>query len=1084
MINGRRRMVCMSAIVVSALMLVVSIGMAQVTSSSIAGTVRDPQGAVVPGARITVKSVETGQVRTVETSPTGEYRVSMLSPGTYSVTVGKEGFKTSVQDVTLQIRQVGTVNFALTIGSPTQTVSVTARAPVLQRETSEAGTVITGSQVRNLPLNVRQFMQLAFLVPMVVPAYNDFRSNEVNRGTAVAAGAGSRPEDNDYMIDGFDNEENGRNSFAVNVPVDSVREFKVETGMTPAEFGHGGGTVINVVTRAGTNQFHGSAYEYLRNDKLDSRPFFQPQVSPLKLNQFGAALGGPIKKDKLFFFENYEGYREAAAGNPTVGKVPTLDERNGTFTTPIYDPITKQPFSQNQLPSGDFNQISENILKFIPLPNNPGDPARNFIVGRPSAATDRDFNVIRVDYNGPGSRNTINGRYLLDNEMSNTPPVLPPPANSGGRDFTLKAKMAGVDWNYILSPKLLNHFMVGFLRYHNILATANSYKQDLITPSGITNTLSAVDPLFWAAPSIGIPGFLMTSEVTPNYRTTDDYQLGDSVSWIVGKHSLKMGADLRDIREYMFYTGGNGGWTFADGFTGNNFADFLMGLPSSVSKTARATQWNSKVFYFGGYVQDDWRATSKLTLNLGVRYEIETPINQQDHCGLDFNPSTATMLIPNACINKSEIQDFYTRIRQDVKFQFTNYSAPYNADTNNIAPRVGFAYSFLPNTVLRGGYGIFYGAPQVESLASTNDYAPNTLRPIWTSDPTIPTISYNPEGAVSGEEALATAPLTIFPFISRNFPYGKTQTWNLNIEHRFGSSLLFQVMYQGSDTVNLLQFDNIDARAPGPGNVQQLLPYPQFARIQNEAMWARANFNGISAELSEREWHGFSYLISFTHSRSIDDASTLNQGPQWTDPFHKLQTATGPSDFNVPNRFSASYSYELPIGHGRRFASGTSGVTEKLIAGWGVRGITTFQTGLPQSPGMSLSRTGICAAACTARPDRIGNGNLAKDVRTINRFYDVSAFRLLAPGGIDARVGNAGRNILTGPGINNFDISIFKDTNITEHQTLQFQWNMFNAFNHPQFTNPSTSVESPGTFGVITGARDPRIMQVVLRYIF
>lgn len=867
-----------------------SLALAQQTTGTIAGTVQDPSNAVIPGVRITATNQETRLSRTAITDAQGEYRIPFLPIGTYTVRAETKGFVTQVhKDITLEILEVRSVDFSLQVGSVSQTVTVSGQVPLLDAQTSESGQVIRGAQIVNLPLNVRQFMQLAFLAPMTIPAANDYRSTEVNRGTDVPAGAGQRPEDNDYQIDGIDNREAGRNNFAISAPVDSIAEFKVQTGVAPAQF-RGGGTTINVVTRGGTNEYHGAAYEYLRNDAADARPFFSSAKTPLKRNQFGGALGGPIVKNKLFIFGNYEGFRQAATGNPPVGQVFTQAERNGDFSslsTPLIDPTTHLPFPGNVIPAGDINPISANILKLVPLPNNPSDPARNFIFnGQPSALTTYNQLVLRSDYDR-GTKDTIYGTYLFDQENTGTPPVLPPPTNSGGTNLHLRAQGATLHWNHIISPTLINSFDFGYTRYNNLLSTLNSFKQNFIQAVGITNTFSATDPLFWGAPSISIPGYLMPSEATPNFRTTGIIDGDDSVMWIHGKHSVRMGGELRWTREWMFFSSGNGSTAFDNNFTGNNVADFLLGLPSSVSKEANAPTWNSTVPYVATYIQDDWRVAPKLTLNLGLRYEVEGALRQSGNCGLDFNPVTATMLVSTHCVSLPAIQSFYQNIRPDIKLSTYPQSTAYNADTNNFGPRFGFAYHMLPKTVVRGGYGIFYAAPQIESLASTNQFAPLTLAPIWTSSPTVPTLTYNPEGSVSPEEALKNAPLTIFPFLSRNFPYGQIQEWNLTVEQQVTPSLVASAIYQGSRTVNLLLFDNIDAHAPGPGNVQSQLPYPQFARIQDEDMWGAAEFNGLSFRLEQRPWHGLLYLAEYTYSKSLDNASTLNVGPTWTDPFHK-----------------------------------------------------------------------------------------------------------------------------------------------------------------------------------------------------
>jgi hypothetical protein len=944
--------------------------------------------------------------------------------------------------------------------------------------------VIKTEQVVSMPLSARQFMQLAFLAPMATPATGDFRSTEINRDTAMPAAAGQRPEQNNYQIDGVDNRESGRNSLALGASVEAISEFKVQTGLAPAEFGRGGGVIINVATKSGTNQFHGSAFEFLRNDKFDARPFFSSRVNPLKRNQFGGALGGPIRTDKLFFFGNYEGFREAATGNPTVGRVPTAAERSGTFSTAVADPLNNRtPFPNNQIPTARFDPISRSILDLVPQVNNPGDPARNFIFNdMPSGRINRDYAVGRVDWNA-GMKDTLYGRYLFNEEKLRNPPALPAPANSGGRDFRLRGQSASVNWNHVLSSTFVNSLNVGYTRYRNVLATLNSFVRDYITPSGIRNTLSATDPLFWAAPSISVPGFLFPSEVTPNYRTMNQYQITENATWNRGRHTFKFGADLRQIRTAMFYTGGNGTWSFANRYTGDNLADYLLGFASSVSKTARATLWGSKINYGGVYFQDDWKVTSRLTLNLGLRWEAEGALKQSDRAGLGWDISRSTMLVSEQATNRAAIESFYRSIRPEIAVRFVPEAAPYNTDWNNFQPRFGFAYALFSKTVLRGGAGIYYDSPQIQSMASSNDFAPNTLRPIWTANPTTPDTGYNPEGATSAEATLRSAPLTIFPFISRNFPYGRIHQWNLSLQHQIGSGFVFEAMYQGSTGQNLLVFDNINFRAPGPGTVQNLLPWPYFARIQNFDNWGQSSFNGLGVKLEQRAGKGFSYLVSYTWGRSIDNASTLNQAPQWTDPFNR-RSGRGPSDFNAPHRLSAAYEYQFPLGNGKFLFGNVTGAANRFISGWGIRGLTFFQTGLPQNVTMNLARVGICATACSARPDRIGDGNLSKSERTISRFYDVNAFRVLALGGADRRVGNAGRNILTSAGVNNFDLQLFKNTRVREGHSLEFRWEMFNAFNHTQWGAANTNMEAPALFGVISSTRAPRIMQFVLRYAF
>src|SRR5581483_11789968 len=456
--------------------------LAQNTTGAITGFARDPSSAALAGAKVTVINGNTGLPREVRTSEEGLYSVPFLPVGVYSVAAEKAGFKRQLPTgIRLEILQVRNVDFSLELGVTAETVTVESRAPLLETETSQMGEVIKGEQVNNLPLNVRQFMQLAFLAPMVTPATGDYRSVEVNRDITAPAAAGQRPEQNNYQIDGVDNRESGRNNVAVAASVEAVGEFKVQTGISPAEFGRGGGLIINVATKSGTNQYHGSLYEFLRNTRFDARPYFSSRVNPLKRNQFGGALGGPVRHDRLFFFGNYEGFREASTGNPPVGMVFTQAQRSGVMPNPIVDPLNNRtPFPNNTIPQSRMDPISQKILQLIPLPNNP-DPLRNFIFnGVPSGHTRRDYAVGRVDYN-LGANDILYARYLFDEENQRTPPSLPAPANSGGRNFLLRAQTASAHWNRVLNPSLINNLTLGFTRYHNILETLNSFKQDFIT---------------------------------------------------------------------------------------------------------------------------------------------------------------------------------------------------------------------------------------------------------------------------------------------------------------------------------------------------------------------------------------------------------------------------------------------------------------------------------------------------------------------------------------------------------------------------------------------------------------------------
>ncbi len=1067
-------------------------GMAQNTTGSISGVVTDPSGAVVVGADVHVASMATGTSRDVKSNSYGEYIVPQLSIGDYSISVTKQGFKTeTTSNVQVQILSTLTVNFALEVGGTSQKVDVhvASAQTELDTQTSQAGTVIEGHEVNDLPLNVRQYMQLIFLAPMAIPAANDYRSNETPRNTEVPAAAGQMPENNNYQIDGMDNLETGRNNWNVAVPVDSVQEFRVQTGMPPAEFGRGGGAIINVVTRSGTDHFHGSAYEFARNQTFDATPDFATSKSPLNRNQFGGSVGGPLLHRTIFFFGNYEGLRQTSTVSPPTGEEPTQDERNGIFTSTIIDPSTGAPFPNNTIPSQDISPISQYLLQLFPLPNITGNPAYNYSFQNVPAVQDNyDYGVGRVDF-AWGQKDTAFARYLYDKEVNGTPPNLPPPANADGSHLTLFNQGGGGQWNHIFSAGLLNTLSVSYERYHQVTTTLNSYVQDFITPSGITDTLSATNALFWAVPTISITGILAPSDPTPSTSVMNNYQLQDSVVFTRGRHTMKLGGDLQRIETDMFFTGGNGYWDFLGTFTGNPVADYLLGYPESVSKTLTATAWDTWMNYGSMFFGDDWRVTHKLTLNLGLRYEVETAINMSDHCGMQMNlvNGLAYQVIPNTCKSLAAIQSFSQNVNPSILLQTTNHNAPYDTDWKEVAPRFGLAYSVTPKTVLHAGFGVFYADPQVSSTASTNDYAPDDLAPAWTNTTSTPRFGWNPEGVETGVDALGKAPLTVFPYLSRNAPYGQVQEWMLNVEHDINNSLSLQLLYQGSVDHHLLIYNNADWVAPGPGNVQTMLPYPQYARIQDFEPSGFSNFNGVSVRLEQAPWHGLNYLFSYTFSKSLDNASTMNEGPQWTDPYHQKSSAYGPSEFNVPNRISLAYGYAFPLGSGQALFAEAHGALNEIISGWGTRGIYQLQNGVPQSASMNLSNVGMCAAACTARAYLVPgqNPNLPRSQRTAQRFYNVNAFEVPATPTYQV-AGEAGRDDLKGPPTNKWDAQLYKDFPIREGQNIEFRWEIYNVLNHPQWAQPSTNAQSPATFGVITGvvSQSWRIMQFALRYQF
>lgn len=1068
---------------------------AQTTAGTITGIVTDQSQAFVPSAKVVVRSQDTGLSRETESGANGEYRVPLLPPGTYMVTASGTGFKgKAVRDVKLEIQQIARVDFQLEVGNVQETITVEAKPAQLETESTVTGTVIKQEQVTNLPLSVRQFMQMVFLSPFAIPAGRDFRSTEINRDTAVAAGGGARPEDNNYQVDGFDNQESGRHGFSVSPPVDSVAEFKVQAGTASAEFGHGAGTMVNVVTKSGTNNLHGTLYEFLRNDRFDARNFFAARVSPLKRNQFGGALGGPLIKNKLFYFGNYEGYRQRSAGNPVIGRVPTADERAGAFSTPVRDPQTGTPFpsagGRFQIPASRFNPTSAGLLQFWPAVNTGDVAARNYRFDRPSVPVDRDNGTVRGDYNVTGSDN-LYVRWVMNNDHADTPPSFPD--GQGGRRFALRASTLGGHHNRVFSPRMVNDFGFGYMRYRNENLTFNSNGTNHFERVGIQNVLAYSNPLMTGVPGISIPGYLGLGEQGVNFRSTSTYDIIDNLSWQVGKHGLRFGGAALHVDTEMFYLGFNSSHAFTNAYSGDNFADFLLGVPSSLSKTARAVVWNNTKQYYALYIHDDWKVTPRLTLNFGLRWEIETPIKSPRNGVVGFDHRTGETLFSQGIENRQEVERFYTQVRPDIKVRFIPQSTMYDADRNNFAPRIGLAYQLRQRTVIRSGFGVFFIGPQVSSLTSSEDYPPITFRPIWSGHPTRPVLvlpggaeiptGYNPEGS-GGVEATVRfpAPLTIFPIYERYLPYSANYQWMTSIQRQLSSSLVVEAQYLGSRTNHLMGFHNTNHTQPAPGGVQSRLPYPSFARIMGYHFGLDAWYHGLGLKAEQRLKAGLTFTVAYTWSKALDTGSTLNQATVFNNVNNFWGSAKGPSDFDVRHRFVSSYQYEFPLGRGKRFGGDLSKTANLLLGGWGVRGVTVFQTGFYYTPAMNLARANFCATACVARPDRIADGNIPDSQQSLDRYWDVNAFVL--PPLTAPRHTTSGRNILLGPGIINWDVGLFKNFQFAESKRLEFRYEAFNAFNHPNWGAPSSNAEAPAVFGRITSAADPRISQVVLKLVF
>ena len=1046
---------------------------AQGTSGSILGTVADPNNSVIVGAKVTVLNTQTGYQRDMLTNEQGNYEFGFLPIGQYSVTAEREGFSNATfEGIKLEVDQKARVDLKMQIGSIGQTVKVEGET-LIETESSTMGEVITGAQIVNLPLENRQFLGLVGLVPGTAPAPRDFRSTEPGgRGVTIPSSNGGRPEDNNYQLDGIDNREIGRANYAISPSIDGVAEFKVSTGIMSAEHGRVASAAVEVVTKSGTNDFHGSAFEFHRNDAFDARNFFARTVSPLKRNQFGGSVGGPIVRNKHFFFTAFEPFRESRSGDPVVGIVPTENMRRGIFPSTIRDTLNGNvPFPNNTIPDNRIDPVSRKVLDFIPLPNN-SDPLRNFIYQRDPTKTNKYLFTVRTDHQLT-SKDQLNGRYILDDEEIIQSPLLP--TGVGGLNSAVRAQGISIQETHVFSPTVLNQLSVGWTRFQLKEDDNFAFVRDVAADLGITLVGLGGAPEGWAFPSITMSGFLAPSGTFTRPRSTDIRQIRDTLSITKDNHTIRLGGDIRNYKSDNFSPGQlNGAFTFDNSFTGNSFANLLLGWPLNAARNLDPAEQNGKVTYFGGFIADDWKVTPRLTLNLGVRYEIETVLEEVDNEVARFDLASGRVLFPEAI--RGRIDDYYKNVRPDVPYGFYTGDL-YKQDKNNIAPRLGFAYRpFSGNrTVVRGGFGIYYNAPQITTLLSAVAAPPFSIRPTEVSSSSTPQVRWNPVGGLNQAQQGA---LTCFCFVQEDFPYAYSQQWAVTLQQSLTNNLLVEVGYIGSHTLNLLSQPNVNVPPPGAGNVLTRSRFPQWARVQAIYAGFSSKYNGLSVKVEKRATDGLSLLAAYTFAKTIDQASNTNVIPTGH-PANRLDVISGLADFDVRHRLSLSYNYEFPFGSGRKFWRSAGGLADVFLKGWGIRGITFLQSGYPVDITMSNARLNS-GPGIIPRPNRVADGNLPSGDRTLNRWFDTSAFTL-PPMFV---IGNAGRNVITGPGYVNFDLSLFKNTRITERQRLELRAEFFNAFNHPNFGLPGGNISTPTTFGVITSASSPRIIQLGIKYYF
>lgn len=1074
---------------------------AQNSFGTILGTVVDQTGAVIPNIPVQVENTATGVISTVTTTSTGDYTAINLVPGPYVVSVERPGFQKMETDVTLVVNQLLRVNMKLQAGNVSQMVKVTAKGAMLDTDTAAISQVVSQRQVASLPLVSRNVYNLVALSPGVVADVNGIIGGDQTPYRSQLSGGslyigGNRGSSNGYLIDGVDNNDPGFQTPTITPPIDSVQAFRVMNQNYTAEYG-GSAAQVNAETKSGTNAFHGQAYEYLRNDALDAVPDFSVTNPVLRYNQFGAAVGGPIRRNHLFFYGAYEGVRSHTTSTQ-FGLFPTAAELAGNFAGDptiyepgVFDPVTGAPvpFPGNQITTIDPKAqqlISDGMFTTTYSNAIPGVNA----IGTVTAPDNIDQYMVRVDAH-LNPNNSLFVRFSSSNENRTTPSMVP----FNGVTQQQKGKNIAVDYTHIFTPNLINDLHFGLNRPITYQLQDGANKNNI---AGIFTGVST-DPATWGAPYLylnGLTTFGSNANGPLNYFTTDA-KLSDVVTWIHGSHTIQAGADIGKIRfkevnsllgrgllEFLGFYTANPLNPF-DG-SGNVTADFLLGD----SYGDEVLQGNYTGWYDswgeGAFLQDAWKVTPNLTMNLGIRYDYQAPLREEQNrvSTVDFNYPGGRILTPNAAAVAAADSPLvaYTPARDLV-----------DPTKNAWQPRVGLSYRPFANTVIRAGYGIYFDSveyneyifpvlnPPFEQTAAVFGASPFPNPKPNLPIPWVPLDTLFPVSPTTAPIPGAIAALTLSRKGGR-LPY--VQQWNFNVERQLPGDISLEVGYIGSQVTHAQ-----DRRDPAQGQLMTpgdplsiVFHYQNFASINLSENEASANYHALIARLEKRYSRGFSFLASYTWSKALGTASALGSlGTENSSGFQDSWNPGadyGPLGYDIRNNFVFSPIYDLPFGRGRSLGANAPAVVNALIGGWQAQGIFTARSGYPFSitatDASGTNGGGVPRASLVPGQDPFK--------KTPGYAFNINAFQQPAA----ATFGNSGNNMMRGLGMNNTDFSLIKNTTIHDSLGFQLRVEAFNVFNQAELgPYPGYSIPSPSIFGKYLGVQTGgRVLQAAVQVHF